>query len=288
MKARGPGGEDPDGEESGTRESTRTGNCPCARPGKRPPPPPGRPPTSGISAEARNTNRTMTLSRKRKGRWVPAVPLTAHPQPVLSKSTSPQTCSHQSPAVAVLSVAVWLVVDYIRNSVSPARYIRFLSSPRTGGDTSLGYVADGFAGICDGGARADRRRTCDEPRDLECLRCFRWLPARTDRPGAGCEITSSSWSIGRVAGELPISRPQFLQHALQPGVSGRRSSMCPRGSFRPCAPRSVRGLALGMGVKPLTTAGAPSTAAPPAMKRHTSCISRGRSLPPLRGQFWPP
>ncbi|HEX7574568.1 MAG TPA: tetratricopeptide repeat protein, partial [Bacteroidota bacterium] len=177
-------------------------------------------------------------------------------------------------AVAVLALAVWLVVDYIRNSVSPARYSVLVLPPVTGGDTSLAYVADGFAGD----VMAELARIADirviNPATSNAFGASAAPPGQIARAlGANYVL---SWSISRVQDnyDLRLNFGDTLsaksRWSTQFHVSARE--------LPALRPEIVRGLALGMGVKPLTAAGGPLYGGATNNEAAYELYLRGRSL----------
>lgn len=154
-------------------------------------------------------------------------------------------------AVIVLAVAVWLVVDYIRNSVSPARYSVLVLPPSTGGDSAVVYAADGFSG--------------DLMAELERMADIRVINSATaDAFGASVAAPGQiaralganyvlSWSMARAQDGYTLhftfadTLGSGALWSSQNHVSGRELP-----SLRP---EIMKGLAKGMGVKPLTADG---------------------------------
>jgi tetratricopeptide (TPR) repeat protein len=154
-------------------------------------------------------------------------------------------------AVVVLAIAVWFVVDYIRNSVSPARYSVLVLPPSTGGDSAVVYAAEGFSG--------------DLMSELERMADVRMINSATANafgasvaaPGQIARALGAnyvlSWSMARAQDGYSLHftfADTLASGALwssQYHVSGRELP-----SLRP---EIMKGLAKGMGVKPLTADG---------------------------------
>ena len=186
-------------------------------------------------------------------------------------------------AVAVLSVAVWLVVDYIRNSVSPARYSVLVLPPVTGGDTSLGYVADGFAGdVMEELARIADVRVMN-PATSNAFGASVAPPGQIARAlGANYVL---SWSIGRAQENYDL-RLNFADTLSARSLWSTEFHVSAR-ELPSLRPEIVRGLALGMGVKPLTTAGGPLYGSATSNEAAYELYLRGRSLLRFGDNFAP-
>ncbi len=186
-------------------------------------------------------------------------------------------------AVVVLAVAVWQGVEYVRNSVSEARYSVLVLPPVTGGDTSLVYAADGFAG--------------DLMAELARIAGIRVInPATSNAFGASVappgQIARAlganyvlSWSMARASGsyDLHLSFADTLSagtlwstqfHVSARGLPGLR-------------PEILRGLAKGMGVKAVTADGGPLYGIATDNEAAYDLYLRGRSLLRYGDRFAP-
>ena len=177
-------------------------------------------------------------------------------------------------AVAVLAVAVWVVVDYIRNSVSPARYSVLVLPPSTGSDTSLVYVADGFAGdVMEELARIADIRVIN-PATANAFGASVAPPGQIARAlGANYVL---SWSISRAQENYDL-RLSFGDTLSSKGLWSTQFHVSAR-ELPSLRPEIVRGLAQGMGVKPLTAAGGPLYGSPTNNEAAYELYLRGRSL----------
>ena len=186
-------------------------------------------------------------------------------------------------AVAVLAAAVWLVVDYVRNSVSPARYSVLVLPPKTGGDTSLVYVADGFAGDL----MAELARMADvrviNPATSDAFGASVAPPGQIARAlGANFVL---SWSIGR-AGENYDLRLTFADTLSTVSLWSPRFHVSAR-ELAALRPEIVRGLAQGMHVKPVTAAGGQLNGVATNNEAAYDLYLRGRALLRYGDQFAP-
>jgi tetratricopeptide (TPR) repeat protein len=156
-------------------------------------------------------------------------------------------------AVLVLATAVWLVVDYIRSSVSPARYSVLVLPPTTGGDSTLGYVADGIAGDL----MSELARIADirviNPATSSAFGASVAPPGQIARAlGANYVL---SWSIAR-AQEGYALRLSFSDTLSGKSLWSTQYRVSAR-ELPALRPEILRGLAQGMGIKPLTADGGP-------------------------------
>ncbi len=177
-------------------------------------------------------------------------------------------------AVLVLASAVWLVVDYIRNSVSPARYSVLVLPPATGGDTSIVYAANGFAGDL----MAELARTADirviNPATSDAFGASPAPPVQIGRAlGANYVL---SWSIAR-AQESYTLRLNFTDTMSGKSLWSTQFHVSAR-ELPALRPEIVRGLALGMGVKPVTVDGGPLFGIATNNEAAYDLYLRGRSL----------
>jgi tetratricopeptide (TPR) repeat protein len=177
-------------------------------------------------------------------------------------------------AVVVLASAVWLVVDYIRNSVSPARYSVLVLPLKPGGDTSIAYVADGFAGDL----MAELARMADirviNPATSNAFGASIAPPGQIARAlGANYVL---SWSIGRAQENYDL----LLSFAdtLSAGSLWSPHFHVSARELSALRPEIVRGLAQGMHVKAVTAAGGPLYGAATNNEAAYDLYLRGRSL----------
>ena len=177
-------------------------------------------------------------------------------------------------AVLVLALAIWLAVDYIRNSVSPARYSVLVLPPATGGDSSLVYAADGFAGdlMAELGRVADIRMI--NPATSNAFGASAAPPGQIARAlGANYVL---SWSMAR-AGESYSLRLNFTDTLSGKSLWSKQFHVSAR-ELPALRPEIVRGLASGMGVKPVTSDGAPLYGIATNNEAAYDMYLRGRSL----------
>ncbi|HUI65763.1 MAG TPA: tetratricopeptide repeat protein [Bacteroidota bacterium] len=186
-------------------------------------------------------------------------------------------------AILAFGAAVWYIVDTVRNSVSPARYSVLLLPPATGGDTSMTYVADGFAG------------------DL-MAEVSRMADMRVINPATAYAFGASVAPPGQIARALganyvlswTMDRPQtsyHLQLAFTDTLTGKslwsreyRVSMRELPGLRP---EIVRALALAMGVKMVANDGSPMTRIATNNEAAYDLYLRGRFLLQPGGHFAP-
>ncbi|HTY59185.1 MAG TPA: tetratricopeptide repeat protein, partial [Bacteroidota bacterium] len=177
-------------------------------------------------------------------------------------------------AVLVLASAVWLVVDYIRNSVSPARYSVLVLPPLTGGDTTLGYAADGFAGD----VMAELARTADirviNPATADAFGASVAPPTQIARAlGANYVL---SWTMAH-AQESYTLKLNFVDTLSGKSLWSPQFRVSAR-ELPALRPEIVRGLAQGMGVKPVTVDGGPLLGIPTNNETAYDLYLHGRSL----------
>ena len=177
-------------------------------------------------------------------------------------------------AVGVLALAVWLLVDYIRNSVSPARYSVLILPPVTAGDTSLEYVAAGFT--------EDLIAEVDRIADVRVIN-----PATADAFGASTAPAGQiaralganyvlSWSIARAPGAFDVQLT-FADTIAGKKLWGSQFHVSER-ELSATRPEIVRGLASGMGIRALTADGNPVNASATNNEAAYDEYLRGRSL----------
>jgi tetratricopeptide (TPR) repeat protein len=186
-------------------------------------------------------------------------------------------------AVLVLAVAVWLVVETIRNSVSPARYSVLVLPPVTGGDTSLAYAADGFAGDL----MAELERIADirviNPATSNAFGASAAPPGQIARAlGANYVL---SWSMAR-AQEGYTLRLNFTDTLSATSLWSTQFHVSAR-ELPALRPEIVRGLAQGMSVKPVTVDGGPLYGIATNNESAYDLYLRGRSLLRYGDRFAP-
>jgi len=177
-------------------------------------------------------------------------------------------------AAAVLALAVWLLVDYIRNSVSPARYSVLILPPVTAGDTSLEYVAAGFSEdvIADMGRINDIRVI--NPATADAFGASTAPPGQIARAlGANYVL---SWSIARAPWSFDVQLT-FADTLTGKRLWGSQFHVSER-ELSATRPEIVRGMAQGMGVKALTADGAPINVSATNNAAAYDEYLRGRSL----------
>jgi tetratricopeptide (TPR) repeat protein len=177
-------------------------------------------------------------------------------------------------AVLVLGAAVWLVVDYIRNTVSPARYSVLVLPPVTGGDTTLGYAAYGFAGDL----MAELSRTADirviNPATSNAFGASLAPPVQIARAlGANYVL---SWTMARAQDSYTL-RLNFTDTVSGKNLWSTQFHVSAR-ELPALRPEIVRGLAKGMGVKPLTADSGPLLGIATNNEAAYDLYLRGRSL----------
>ena len=225
------------------------------RPREEPPPPASGRPTDfwGASLSQKLESDYDIVPEEKGPVGPPPVPLSQRVVNRLSQVRIPLKPVLTIAAVAVLALAIWLLVDYIRNSVSPARYSVLILPPVTAGDTSLGYVAAGFSEdlIAEMGRIGDVRVI--NPATADAFGASA-APAGQIARALGANYVLS-WSIGRAPGSFNI------QLAFADTLTGKRlwgsAFHVSERELSGTLPEIVRGLAQGMGIRALTAEGSP-------------------------------
>jgi len=204
----------------------------------------------------------------------PPLPLSQRIVNRLSKIRIPLKPVLTIAAVVVLAAVVWLVVDYIRNSVSPARYSVLVLPPVTGGDTSIAYAADGFAGDL----MSELLRMADvrviNPATSNAFGASALPPGQVARAlGANYVL---SWSMSR-AQETYNIRLNFAD-TLSPRSLWSTQFRVSARELPSLRPEILKGLAKGMGVKAVTVDGGPLSGIATNNEGAYDLYLRGRSV----------
>ena len=270
-------------EEEGRAKEHATG-IPVRPAREEPPPSSGRPTDFWGSSLSQKLESDYDLVPEEKGPvGPPPIPLSERIGNRFSQIHIPLKTLLTIAAVGVLGVAVWLVVDYVRNSVSPARYSVLVLPPATAGDTSLAYVADGFAGD----VMAELARIADirviNPATSNAF------GASTAPPGQIARALSAnyvlSWSLGRAQESYDL-RLDFRDTLSSKSLWSTQFHVSAR-ELPSLRPEIVRGLVKGMGVKPLTAAGGPLYGNATSNESAYDLYLRGRSLLRFGDNFAP-
>ena len=262
-------------EEEERRAKDHATGLPVRPPRPEAPPASGRPTDFWGSSLSQKVESDYDLVPEEKGPvGPPPLPLSQRVAKGFSQIHIPLKPVLTIAAVAVLAVAVWLVVDYVRNSVSPARYSVLVLPPATGGDTSIAYVAEGFSGD----VMAELARIADirviNPATSNAFGASTAPPGQIARAlGANYVL---SWSIGRVQESYDLSL-NFRDTLSAKSLWSKQFHVSAR-ELPALRPEIVRGLAQGMGVKPLTAAGGPIYGGATNNESAYDLYLRGRSL----------
>jgi tetratricopeptide (TPR) repeat protein len=213
----------------------------------------------------------------------PPLPLSARLANRVSQVHIPVKPALTIAAVVVLGAAVWLVVDYIRNSVSPARYSVLVLPPVTAGDSSIVYAADGFAGD----VMSELARIADirviNPATSNAFGPSVAPPGQIARAlGANYVL---SWSMAREPNGYTL-RLNFADTLSGKNLWAKQFHVSAR-ELPALRPEIVRGLALGMGVKPVTVDGVAPYGIATNNEATYDLYLRGRALLRYGDQFAP-
>jgi tetratricopeptide (TPR) repeat protein len=186
-------------------------------------------------------------------------------------------------AVAVLGVAIWYIVDAIRNSVSPARYSVLVLPASSSSDSSLSVLADGFAeDLISDMARVPEMRVI-APATAFAFGGTTLSPGQVARAlGANYVL---SWTIGRAADKVSL---QFVFTDTVTGQSAWSGRMQVAEREIPALkPEILRSLASAMKVKLIGNDGSPIIANATSNDAAYGLYTRGRALLRYGDEFAP-
>jgi len=176
--------------------------------------------------------------------------------------------------IIILAVAVWYIVDAIRNTVSPARYSILVLPASTSGDTLLSVIADGFAEDL----IADLAQV-SEIRVIAPATSFAFgastAPPRQIARALGANYVYS-WSMTRVQDKIVV-QVSFSDTMGGTAIWSTRVQLSPR-ELPGLKPELLRGLAGGMGIKLTTNNGSSLLGVSTNNEAAYELYARGRSL----------
>ncbi|HXX63009.1 MAG TPA: tetratricopeptide repeat protein [Bacteroidota bacterium] len=186
-------------------------------------------------------------------------------------------------AILAFAAAVWYIVDTVRNSVSPARYSVLLLPPATGGDTSMTYVADGFAG--------DLMSEVSRMADMRVINpaTAYAFGASVAAPGQIARALGANYVLSWMMDRSPTSyhlQFSFTDTLTRKSLWSREYRVSLR-ELPGLRPEIVRALAQAMGVKMVANDGSPMTRIATNNEAAYDLYLRGRSLLQPGGHFAP-